>query len=310
MLAKWSAKLIDCVPGHIAAKRHLKRLREQLPNGYHLLELEHHFIRYRKAGTGKHHLVFAADPPVTLECYDQLIQQLSPHYRISVFELPGFGYSFPKSGFDFSFDQCVDDLAALLSHWRSGPYVLAFPCASAFFALALAQRAPHLVSHVVMMQVPDWQQEQHWKQRLDPKSLLQTPVLGQLLLKTSSDKIAHAWLAYASNSAPFTHQAQSLVSHQLRHGGCYCLASALQNSLPVQPPQLGLLSQPGMLVYGDQDRSHRKTDFNSIRHYSEYIQIQRITGAGHFPELENPSLFAGLIDAFLQRSSVHSVAIS
>jgi pimeloyl-ACP methyl ester carboxylesterase len=227
-----------------------------------------------------------------------------------VFELPGFGYSFPKSSFDFGFECCVEDLAALLTHWQSGPYVLAFPCASAFFALALAQRYPQLVSHVMMMQAPDWQQEQRWKQRLDPKSLLQTPGLGQLFMKASRRKIAREWLAYASNTPAFTQQAGAQVNHQLRHRGCYCLASALQCSLPAHSPTLGQISQPGIMIYGDQDRSHRKTDFNSIRHYSDQIQVKAIAGAGHFPELENPVLYSSLIDQFLATSTSQSVAIS
>lgn len=299
MLAKWSATVLDSVPGHFHAKRHYKKLSQQLADGYYLIELGHHFLRYRSAGRGQHHLVFAADPPITLECYDQLIQHLSPHYKVSVFELPGFGYSFPKTGFDFAFDACVEDLAALLAHWRSGPYVLAFPCASAFFALALAQRYPQWVSHVVMMQAPDWHQEQSWKRGLDPKSLLQTPALGQLLLKVTARSVAREWLSYASNTQTFTTHAQAQVAHQLQHGGCYCLASALQCSLPAQSPSLGELLQPGMMIYGNRDRSHRKTDFTSIRHYSEHIQVQMIPDAGHFPELENPREVSVLIDRFL-----------
>ncbi|WP_198043708.1 alpha/beta fold hydrolase [Ketobacter nezhaii] len=310
MLSRFSSRLIDNIPAHINAKWRLKSLRKQLHEGYHLSEFDHHYLRYRTAGRGQFHLVFAADPPVTLECYDSLIRELSPRYRISVLELPGFGYSFPKHNFDFAFDHCVDDLANVLMHWRSGPYVLAFPCASAFFSLALAQRYPALVSHIAMMQAPDWQQEQHWKQRLDPKSLLRTPGIGQLLMKATQQKVARDWLGYASNTPAFTEQARPHITNQLHKGGCYCLASALQSSLPQKSPELGGITQPAMMIYGDQDRSHRKTDFNTIRLYSDDIRVQAIPGAGHFPELEYPQQFSRLIDQLLVNSGVHSTAIS
>ncbi len=54
-----------------------------------------------------------------------------------------------------------------------------------------------------------------------------------------------------------------------------------------------------MMIYGNQDRSHRKTDFTSIRRYSDRIQVQMISDAGHFPELENPFEYARLLNDFL-----------
>ena len=46
--------------------------------------------RYREAGAGPT-IVFTADPPMTLETYDELIATFARAFRVVVVELPAFG---------------------------------------------------------------------------------------------------------------------------------------------------------------------------------------------------------------------------
>lgn len=290
------ATLLDTVPSGLKARRFTKKIRQRQADGYGMAELDNCFVRYRTAGSGTLTVVMAADPPVTLECYDQLIEVLAKDYRVIVFEVPGFGFSLPKIGFDFSFDAVVNTLSGLLDYWQSAPYILAFPCASAYFSIALAERHPQLISHLAMIQAPNWEQEQQWKHRLDPKSILNTPIVGQVFLGSLKRKIARQWMQFASNTDAFTSLSKSLIDTQLHQGGCYCLASALQKSLTPESPKFETIKQPTILVYGEQDRSHKKTDFNSIRDYGSSIKTHMFANAGHFPELEAPELFKQSLD--------------
>jgi len=294
------AAMLDTLPSALKAKRTIRRLRQNQMNGYHIAELDNCYIRYREMGKGPHTLVLAIDPPVTLECYDQLLSTLAEDYRVFVFELPGFGYSMMKRGFDFGFEATVETLHQLLLRWNAGPYSLAFPCASAYFSIALANRFPELVSHLAMIQAPNWQQEQAWKHRLDPHTVLNRPVIGQLFIKAKKRQVARQWVKFVSNTESFTNTSTPLIDHQLHHGGCYCLASAMQYCLPTQSPQLSAIKQPATLIYGAKDRSHKVTDFGSIRDYGADIALEPIDQAGHFPELETPQEFKLIIDKLHQ----------
>ncbi len=294
------AAKIDTFTAALSSKRRLRQVRHSQASGYHLAELDSCFIRYREAGQGAKTLVLAVDPPITLECYDQLLALLAPDYHVYVFELPGFGYSMVKGHFRFDFDATIETLHELLRHWNAGPYTLAFPCASAFFSIALANQYPQLISHLAMIQSPNWQQEQAWKHRLDPHGVLNRAIVGQLFMKLKKRHVADQWVKFASNTPEFTHNSLPLIDRQLHQGGCYCLASAMQYGLPEKSPTLGQVTQPAQLIYGQQDSSHKATKFETIRDYGDHISLQPIEHAGHFPELEAPELFKAYIDQLHQ----------
>ncbi|MAZ89214.1 MAG: hypothetical protein CL693_16415 [Cellvibrionaceae bacterium] len=294
------AARIDTLTSALSHKRQLRQLRQSQADGYHLVELDSCFIRYREAGRGPKTLVLAVDPPITLECYDQLLALLAPDYHVYVFELPGFGYSMVKSDFQFHFEATIETLQELLRHWNAGPYTLAFPCASAFFSIALANQYPELVSHLAMIQSPNWQQEQAWKHRLDPHRVLNRAVVGQLFMKLKKRHVAEQWVKFVSNTPDFTRDSLPLIDRQLKHGGCYCLASAMQYGLPEKSPTLLEVTQPARLIYGEQDRSHKATNFETIRDYGHQISLHPIHQAGHFPELEAPDIFKSFIDELHQ----------
>jgi pimeloyl-ACP methyl ester carboxylesterase len=69
------------------------------------------------------------------------------------------------------------------------------------------------------------------------------------------------------------------------------LASAFQNYLTDESPPLAVVSQPTLLIWGQSDRSHRKTNKLSTKQYAPQASEVWFELAGHFPELEEPELF-------------------
>lgn len=300
--------IIDSLPNHYKAKRIVRRLSATLPQGYGFLDLPHCYVRYRVAGNGPITIVFATDPPVTLESYDSIIESLIRDFKVIVFELPGFGFSFPKKSMKFDFNPAVDTLLACLKHWNAAPYVLAFPCASAFFARKMAEVSPETITHLVLTQCPSWSQEQAWVKRLDPKGILSTGFIGQVFMGSLKRKIGHEWVAFASHTHQTTQQLQAHNHNTMKQGGCYCLASSIQRSLLQDAPQFHPIDQPILSVYGDCDRSHKNTDFHSIKEHGHHTLVKSIPNTGHFPELENTPVFLNYLKSFISGSDAASAS--
>ena len=89
----------------------------------------------------------------------------------------------------------------------------------------------------------------------------------------------------------------------LSGGACFCLASALQRYLTDVPPRLAAVKQPSLIFWGEGDRSHRRTDKASSRIYCPEADEVFAAHAGHFPELEQPELFAQKIRQWLHVSA-------
>ena len=71
------------------------------------LQLSHCDIRIHIEGEGPP-LVMLPDPPNTIEHHAQLINKLKSHFRVICFELPGFGFSYPKSTMRYDLQGLTD----------------------------------------------------------------------------------------------------------------------------------------------------------------------------------------------------------
>lgn len=263
----------------------------------HFMHLPGASIRYRLAGTGARTIVFCADPPVTLELYDELIAGLAADFRVVVFELPAFGLSLPRLGLDFGLEAMARVIREFLERLVLGPYVLAFPCVPAYSALWLASHHSELVSGLVLMQAPDWEQELRWRHGRDPKNILGRPYLGQILLRLLRRKRAGMWYRLALGRRELLEHFTQTTQCAFDHGGSFSLASAFQRHLNGPEPAFGVIHQPALVVWGEADRSHQDTDRASIRRYLPRARMVSIAEAGHFPELETPQHFAAEVRA-------------
>ena len=265
-----------------------------------LVDLPRATVRVRVAGSGARTLAIVPDPPNVIEHYDRLIALLEPDVRVVCLEAPGFGFSTPKPNFDFTLDAQVETIATLLFRLRLGPYALAFPCFAGILAVRLAIEHPELVSHLVLVQTPAWSEEMGWVRRIDSKGILQTPFVGQLLTSFGKRRVARSWyraaLPRGADPGPFLRPAL----HAFDDGASYCLASAFQAATRERDPRLRRVRQPALVVWGDADRTHRRTDKRSILEYVPHADWTQFDAAGHFPDLEQPERFRDELLHFLR----------
>jgi pimeloyl-ACP methyl ester carboxylesterase len=256
-------------------------------------------VRLRECPGDAPSLVLAADPPVPIERYDALIDALHSRWSVRVFEVPGFGASLPRVGFRYSMADAVALVARLLEALPGAPHVLAMPCVSGFIAVALARSRPDLVRALVLPQVPDWAGTQRWLAGRDPRRLLRTPLLGQLaLLAVRRQRIAQWYAAALGPGASHTDFVTDTLAH-FDDGAGFALASAFQDFLADARHAPQPADVPALLLWGDADRSHRRTDPDATRALVPQGTLLRRPHCGHFPELEDPLAFAADLERFL-----------
>jgi pimeloyl-ACP methyl ester carboxylesterase len=251
-------------------------------------------IRIRDSGGRSPSLIFASDGPNVLEHYDAVFELLSPSYRLICLDMPGFGFSWPNSSFDFSLQQYVSIVAHAIVKLRADPATLMFPCAWSYVAFLLATDQPSLVDRLIVSQCPHWDEEQAWSRRIVMKGAVGTPVIGQLFLALASQRVSDMWYSNAlpqgKSASDFAEPARKVLSN----GGIFCLASLTQTWSYAKYPSLRV-TQPVVVMWGGSDRTHRRSNPNSVLPYLQRGKIMVFPEAGHFPELEDPERLKSLL---------------
>lgn len=255
------------------------------------------FIRYRKAGQGPA-VVFLCDGPATLELYDALIANLAPHYTVVAFETPGNGFSVPKPSYSFTFRETNDTVARFLREVAGEQAILAFSCGASYAAVDIATRYPELCSHLVILQAPSWDEALKWKKRRDPRGLISTPFIGQLVFPKMMKPRAPAWYELSMAEGPAIHQFCTCTARAFDDGATFALPTMFQNYLigdktPYERPE-----QPALAIWGEQDASHADTDKASSMNLAKSVNLITLNHVGHFPELEDPAGFTSLLHGF------------
>lgn len=294
------AQLIDTVPTHLRSARTRRGPAARSRADLRFIDLAHCMVRMRQAGTHGPSLVFAADPPVPIELYDDLIATLQPNYRLTVLELPGFGCSLPRIGFRYSMTHAVAALEQLLDALGQGPHVLVLPCVSGFIGLQLARERPDLVRALVLPQTPDWAGARRWLHGRDPQGLLRRPLIGQIALAALRHQRIERWYASALADRSQAPRYAAATRTHFGQGACFGLASAFQDFLGDAGAAFAPIAQPTLVIWGDRDPSHAATDPEATRALLTRGRITRFAQAGHFPELEKPAEFCAELDRFIQ----------
>ncbi|MEO1450574.1 MAG: alpha/beta hydrolase [Bacteroidota bacterium] len=260
-----------------------------------MLELPGFTLRVLDTQIGAETLCIIPDGPNVIEHYVDLVERLRPHFRVLIFDLPGFGLSKHDGAYSYSFDQTNQLLLALFEATGVQQVQLAFPCANGFFGLAFASAFPDRVNRLILMQTPALSEMEGWVERIVPGSL-KVPYLGQIIMSRTERKFAHKWYQYALPRGVDRAPWQASATEALEHGGHFCLCSLTQGLMTEIKSDLRLPeSVPLTLLYGDKDFTHRPTDFSSIRAYHPQAEIIQLEGCGHFPDLERPEDFMGVL---------------
>ncbi len=264
-----------------------------------LLQTQAGTLRILDTGSNKLPLLMVPDGPCVLEHYADLIDLLSPDFRVVCFDLPGFGFSYPAFGLDFSISKMADTVVEVMDLLNIPRAVLAFTCANSFFALHVAKHHPERVSHLILGQTPSLQAMRQWDAQIIPQ-ILHVPYVGQLIMAGLTRKVAKGWYdrALPKRNEQKSHFVQH-ADHALRSGGCFCLASFVQGLGRTQDADISDVSTPTLLIHGNRDLSHRHTNFSSLRDHVPTADILTFKGCGHFPDLERPQDYAKQIKQFV-----------
>jgi len=268
-------------------------------DGIQFMDLGSTLIRYRIAGEGTQILVFETDPPIVIEHYDYLVNLLGKNYKIVIFEPPGFGFSIPSMRLDYCFQSSVTLTEQFLEKLNICSAILVAPCVLGYGAISLAQKRPDLISHLVLSQVPSWNEMLKWKVTRDPKGLLSKPVLSQLLLKTLKKKRTPLWFKASLGDPSLVEQFNNLAQQAYQHGATFNLASGFQKLLIGQSPLPRKVDTKTLFVWGEKDSSHCNTCKKSSLQMIPHANLVRIPSSGHFPELETPDIFASHLETFV-----------
>lgn len=260
------------------------------------------FIRFRKAGSGPA-IVFLCDGPATLEVYDDLIATLSSRFTVIAFETPANGFSVAKPSFSFRFRDANDVVARFLRSVAGERAVLAFSCGGAYAAVDIAARYPELVGHLVIIQAPSWTEEMSWKRRRDPRGIVSTPFLGQILFPRMMKSRAPAWYELSMSDTPLVEHFCTCTAAAFADGATFALPTLFQNYLVGEEAPFDAPDAPTLAIWGEQDGSHAETDKESSRSLARSVELVRIGHLGHFPELEDPKGFKALIEGFVDARS-------
>lgn len=252
-------------------------------------ETDRVLFRYRLVDgpEGAPTIVFSADPPVSLEQYDDLLERLGKDFRVIVFELPGMGFSPGKASFRFGFQETNDQVAQFLDAIAGPNAVLAFSCAAGLAALDLANRRPDLVAALILIQVTDVAGFARWKACRDPRNILGKPILSQLGMRKLARDRMPAWFRLSLGRKEHEPAFCSCSAAAMDEGALWSLASAYQVYLH---PDISLaeISQPALAIWGEADGSHTLENRDAIRSVAPNADIRSFKDLGHFPELQDP----------------------
>jgi pimeloyl-ACP methyl ester carboxylesterase len=265
--------------------------RHRIPSGARTIATDGGDVYVRTSGDpAAPAIVLVPDGPFVVEHYDGLIARLSRDYFTVCFDLPGFGYSLPRAGYDHSFDAVMRVLEQVLDSLSLGRVTLACTCANGFYALAFAARWPERVERLVLGQTPSLEAMIAWTERVVPKPI-RVPVVGQLINYAGRSALAGKWLGICLPASAPRSQWTNVARHNLGAGGAYCFASVVQGLSRCRGELFAGVLAPTVMLWGQRDRSHRKTDPESLRSLVPHARIIQLAESGHCPHLEDPDAF-------------------
>ena len=266
------------------------------PDGTRLLDTRAGRIRVLDTGGNGPVIVMTPDGPNVIEHHAPLIDLLKRDARVVCFDMPGFGFSAPRAGYGHTLGQGSDVVLAVMDALDIREAALAFSCANGFYAIAAAKKAPQRIRRLLLAQTPGFSAMPAWTERNVPKAI-QTPVVGQLLNRFARRKLARVWYGMSMPDKPQRAEFRKTAAHALDHGACFCLAGVVQGLSRAQADELSGVKAPTILLWGDSDKSHKHTRAESLLDLLPQARIRHLPDCGHFPELEQPDVYVGVVRA-------------
>ena len=252
------------------------------------LELDGLRIRYRLSGDGPSTLVVLQGWGTNLSVYDSIAAALPPGYRFLQFDLPGFGASDePRepwnvdayADFFCRFMQALGIAeATLLGHSYGGRVIL---------KLASRDALPFRLDRIVLVDSAGIVNPKSARLRLKIrwykclKRLFSIPAVHALFPELVDDWKSRQGSADYRNATPLMRQ---------------CLVMAVNEDLRHLLPRV---RQETLLVWGENDTATPLSDARLMESLIPNAGLAVVKGAGHYPFLDQPAVFGGILRAFL-----------
>ena len=244
-------------------------------------------------------IVLTPDGPNVIEHYLPLLAHLASDYRVVCFDMPGFGLSLPAPSYSHSLNDGAHAVLHVLDALHIARATLAFSCANGFYALRVAQQAPHRVHSLFLSQTPSLTAMHAWAQRTVPR-VIGLPLVGQFAGWALRRRAAHAWYRAAlpahADPGPMRQQAR----HAFACGACFSLAGVVQALMRESNASLTRVQQPCTALWGSADRTHLATSAQSLQDLVPHASIVIASNCGHFPDVEQPQRYANLLRQHLR----------
>lgn len=267
---------------------------KNLPNK--LIQTSFGMVRYIDEGDkSKPCVIMAPDGPSVLEHFSKLIDELKNDFRVVVFDMPGFGFSYPINGYNHSLQSGSQVIKEVLDFLKIPKATLAFSCANGFYALIFATLNPNRVERIFSIQTPSFSEMENWVTRRIPL-VLKIGFIGQIFSFLAKKKTPARWYPAALPKTTDKKPWIDISLKNIEHGGCNCLAGVVQGLSESNQTQTPInVKCPTIMIWGTQDKSHTPTDPQSFLSLVPHAKIEIWNHVGHFGNLEDTKKFRELL---------------
>ena len=274
-------------------------------DGVQVLDLQNTSLRVRVQGDAPHAVVFFCDPPNLVEHFDDVFAQFDDSIGVVCVEQPGFGFSFPKEGYDFTIRAHASATIAALEELPFKTYTLAAPCVATYGAMRAARERPELVTQLVLMQAPDLETEQAWIDRTAEKfvrlvtgipqighHIARTPYVAQWIASRTEpvfgERTYPSVIWKASEKRLLLESLIDISREMFALGVANCMPSLNQVYIRGREEDFAGTKQPTLILWGDSDLSHADSPRDGLLRYVPHADLVLIPDTGHHLEIENP----------------------
>lgn len=270
-------------------------------------------LRYIVAGSGAP-LVLLHTLRSQLDLFQRVFPSLAARYRVYALDYPGHGYSDIPAA-DYTADLFIDKIAGFLDRLEIDGAVLVGESIGATSALALAARRHPRVRAVVAINPYDYDRGRGIRRASALARLLFTlndvPVLGGTVTRLRQYPVVKAVFQgglHRDGSLPES-LAREMYLVGNRPGHYQAFMSLMDHGATWEAvrQRYGDIDRPVLLLYGDHDWS-RPDDRTETARRIPGVEIQTVTGAGHFLSLDAPDEVIGRVTAFVDRIPATEVA--
>jgi len=276
------------------------------PGRSEVVTLSHHFVEaaglswhYVEAGQGEP-VVFLHGLPESWYSWHYQLEALSNDYRIIAIDLKGYGQS-DKSDGDYSADRVAEEVVALLDTIGLERFNLVTHDWGTLLGDFIAGRHPERVIKYVRMQAP--------VHKSDPRNHPQFVVLRNQAVATRlfSDTDAFVRQVYGERTVqPIAEEDMLRIIEEFSRPG---VAEAVPRyfrdtsaeTLLARQQLYSQMNFPVLLLQGEKDPAQPQWYFEGAADQFPDAELQWVTNAGHFTELEQPEQVTKAIRDFLQR---------